>query len=76
MAINIKPSHKGKLHRALGIPKGQKIPIARLQAAKHSLSPAIRKEANFALVAKTKFHHSLPTTETIYAKSYTEDCYK
>lgn len=57
MAINIKPSHKGKLHRALGVPQGEKIPAAKLAAAKNSKSPAIRKEANFAANAK-HFDHS------------------
>jgi hypothetical protein len=44
----IKPSHRGLLHRHLGIPQGQHIPAARITAALHSPSPTIRKEANFA----------------------------
>lgn len=28
--------HKGRLHRALGIPEGTKIPAARIQSALHS----------------------------------------
>jgi len=52
MAIRIKPSHSGKLHRALGVPAGKKIPVATLEKAKHSRSPAMRKMATFALNAR------------------------
>jgi hypothetical protein len=52
VAIRIKKSHEGKLHKALGIPAGKKIPVARLDQAKHSTSPALRKEATFALNAR------------------------
>lgn len=55
--INIKPSHEGRLHRALGVPEGQPIPAAKLAAAKKSSDPAIRKEATFAINAKG-FDHS------------------
>jgi hypothetical protein len=44
----IKPSHKGKLHRDLGVPEGQPIPASKLAAALRSGSPSVRKEANFA----------------------------
>lgn len=54
--IDIKPSHKGLLHRKLGVPQGKPIPAAKLAAAKKSKSPALRKEANFAANAK-KFNH-------------------
>ena len=50
--IHIKKSHKGLLHKKLGVPQGQKIPASRLAAAKRSKSPALRKEANFAINAK------------------------
>lgn len=56
MAIMIKPSRKGLLHRKLGVAQGSKIPASKLEAAKHSKSPSIRKEANFALNARS-FHH-------------------
>ena len=56
MAIDIKPSHKGLLHKKLGIPQGQKIPASKLDAAKKSKSPALRKEIAFAEAAK-KFKH-------------------
>jgi hypothetical protein len=48
MSIHIKPSHKGKLHRALGVPAGKKIPLAKIKKAEHSKSAAVRKEARFA----------------------------
>ena len=51
MAIKIKASHKGRLHRALGV-KG-KIPVSRLEAAKRSGSAKVRREANFALNARS-----------------------
>lgn len=52
MAIHIKPSHKGRLHRALGVPAGKKIPASKLAKAKHSRSAAVRKQANFAANAR------------------------
>lgn len=36
---------KGKLHREMGIPEGEKIPSARLQAATHSKNPEIKRDA-------------------------------
>jgi len=56
MAINIKPSHKGLLHKDLHVAAGHKIPAAKLQAAKHSRDPAVRKRATFAINAKG-FNH-------------------
>src|SRR5262249_49806067 len=58
--IHIQPSHKGLLHSDLGVPQGQPIPAAKLEAAKHSSSPAIRRRANFAENAKP-FHHGKRT---------------
>lgn len=49
MSIAIKPSHKGLLHKKLGMPEKEKIPLKDLMRAKHSSSPAMRKEANFAI---------------------------
>lgn len=46
--IKIKPSHKGELHRDLGVPQGQKIPAAKLAQARNSPDPAERKRAVFA----------------------------
>lgn len=54
--IKIKPENKGKLHKALGVPEGAKIPSSKLAKAKASSSPAMRKMANFAINAK-KFKH-------------------
>lgn len=56
MAITIKPSHKGLLHKKLGVPQGKKIPAAKLAKAAKSKSPALRKEANFAKNSK-QFEH-------------------
>jgi hypothetical protein len=48
MASLIKPSHRGRLHRALNIPLDKPIPLSRIKAAEHSRSAAVRKEAQFA----------------------------
>jgi putative heme iron utilization protein len=56
MAIHIKPENKGKLHANLGVPSGQKIPVSRLESAKHSSSAAVRKRATFAMNAR-HWHH-------------------
>lgn len=53
----IKPSHRGLLHKKLGVPQGQKIPEAKIVAAKESKSPALRKEATFA----QNFGHKAPS---------------
>jgi hypothetical protein len=37
--------HKGKLHRALGVPEGTKISKEKLASASNSKSPAIRRMA-------------------------------
>lgn len=52
MSIKIKSENKGKFHRALGVKEGDKIPESKIQAAKKSSSPALRKEATFAENAK------------------------
>ena len=38
----------GSLHRALGVPAGEKIPASKLAKAKRSKNPALRRKANFA----------------------------
>lgn len=48
--------HKGKLHRELGIPEGQKIGHQRLVAASHSRNPTIARDAKRALTMG-KWHH-------------------
>jgi hypothetical protein len=52
MAINIKPSHRGLLHKDLGVKKGKKIPLSELMEAKKSSNPAERKRATFAANAR------------------------
>jgi len=54
--IHIKPSHKGMLHRELGVPQGEKIPAAKMEAAKAHASPAERKRITFAENAR-KWNH-------------------
>jgi hypothetical protein len=48
VASLIKPSHRGRLHRALGVPEGEKIPAAKLEAARHSKNVHMREMAQFA----------------------------
>jgi hypothetical protein len=55
MAIEIKKSHRGLLHRDLGVKEGEKIPAGKLAAAKNSSDPAERKRATFAANAR-KWH--------------------
>lgn len=43
----IKPSHRGLLHKELGVPQGQKIPASKLEKASHSKSAKIRKQVTF-----------------------------
>ena len=54
----IQPSHKGRLHRALGVPEGQPIPAAKLATAKASPNPHMRQMATFAENAKGFAHPS------------------
>ena len=46
--IHIKASHKGLLHEKLGVPKGEKIPMKKVEKAAKSKSPTLKKEAVFA----------------------------
>jgi len=39
---------KGGLHRALGVPEGEKIPAEKLEAARHSKNEHVKHMANFA----------------------------
>ena len=48
--------NKGALHRALGVPEGEKIPAKKISKAEHSKNPKIRKEAALAKTLKS-FHH-------------------
>lgn len=56
MAIHIKKSHEGRLHKNLGVAADKPIPASKLQSAANSSSPAVRKQAQFAINAK-KWHH-------------------
>lgn len=56
MAIHIKKSHQGLLHKNTGTPAGKKIPASKIASAKNSPSAAVRKRAVFAENAK-KWHH-------------------
>jgi len=51
----INPAHKGALHESLHVPKGKKIPMAKIQKAEHSKSPILRKRAHLAATLR-KFH--------------------
>lgn len=42
----------GALHKQLGVPEGQKIPPAKLNAAAHSDNPTLAKRANLAKTLK------------------------
>lgn len=44
--------HPGALHRDLGVPQGEKIPAAKLDAATHSSDPKVARRANFAKTMK------------------------
>lgn len=50
--IKIKPSHKGLLHKELGVAQDKPIPAKKLAKAAKSKNPAERKRANFAENAK------------------------
>jgi hypothetical protein len=50
--IHIKASHKGLLHKDLGVASGKPIPAKKLAAAKNSSDPAVRRRATFAENAK------------------------
>jgi hypothetical protein len=57
MAIHIKPSHKGLLHKDLHVAAGHTIPASKIAAARRSRDPAVRERAVFAANAK-KWNHS------------------
>ena len=57
MAKSIDIKHPRALHRALGVPDGQKIPEAKIQQALHSGDPHRRAQAQFAENAEHFDHH-------------------
>lgn len=48
MAIKIKKSHKGLLHKDLGVAAGKKIPKSKIKKAANSSDAAVKKRAVFA----------------------------
>jgi oligoendopeptidase F len=50
--IRIKKANRGKLRKAAGTKKGQKIPAKKLQSLAKSKNPTTRKRAQFALNAR------------------------
>jgi len=50
--------HPGALHRDLGIPQGQKIPMNKIKKAEHSKNPTIAKRAHLAETLKHMHHKS------------------
>ena len=51
-APHIQPSHKGLMHKDLGIPAGKPISAAALMRELHSRDPKKRARGNFARMAK------------------------
>ena len=56
MTIRIKPSHQGLLRKETGTPKGKNIPMGVLERARRSADPARRKQAVFAINARSWSH--------------------
>jgi hypothetical protein len=56
MAINIKKSHKGLLHKNLGVSQKKKLTMDQIMQAVHSPNPAIRKRGIFAKNARSFKH--------------------
>lgn len=50
----VNPAHKGLLHKTLGVPKGERIPITKLEQAAKGNSPTA-KRSRLALTLKS-FH--------------------
>lgn len=50
--VRIKPENKGKLRKALGAKKGQKIPLSKLRSAARSKNEKTRARAQFAINAR------------------------
>lgn len=49
-------SRPGALHKSLGVPEGEKIPVKKLEKAAHSDNPKLAKRARLAETLKS-FHH-------------------
>jgi hypothetical protein len=50
--IKINPANKGKLRKAAGVKKGQKVPASKLAKLKKSKDPKTRARATFAANAR------------------------
>ncbi len=59
---------KGKLHREIGVPEGEKIPADKLASAKNSKNPEIRRDAIRAETMK-KWHHTGSKRSKLYDRS-------
>lgn len=46
-----KPGAKGGLHRSLGVPQGQKIPVRQIEAHEHDAGK-VGRQARFAMVLR------------------------
>ena len=57
MSIKIKPSHRGLLHKELGVKKGQPISTSKLERAEKGASKAEKKRIVFAENAR-KWNHN------------------
>ena len=63
MAIHIKPSHEGRLHKDLGIKRGKKVPLKDEEELKANGTPAERKRATFAINARSWNQSGTPDEE-------------
>ena len=61
--IAIKPSHRGLLHKDLGVAAGAKLTGKEIAKAKNSSNPAERKRATFAANAR-KWKHGKKAKST------------
>jgi hypothetical protein len=59
--------HPGALHKTLGVPEGEKIPQAKLNAAANSSNPTTRKRANLAKTL-SGMHHEKKPERTVMGK--------
>ena len=57
---------KGKLHRELGIPEGDKIPKARLHEAANSKNPEIARDAKRAETMESWDHRGAKRRKKLY----------
>lgn len=67
--IKAATQNKGGLHRSLGIPEGEKIPKARIEAATHSDNPKTAAQARLAETLEG-MHHKKRSAKEIRGKLY------